>query len=128
MDGVSRRGLFGLFGGLSGVALGSSKPSFAKAAVTAEPHKRLGVLRRTPMDNDAEVFETFGKFEWFNLDDRYGFLKEVGSDRRILVHVTCLKAADIKKIPADAVIRCDVLRRSKGWQAFRIIDVIESAA
>lgn len=80
------------------------------------------------MDNDAEVFETFGKFEWFNLDDRYGFLKEVGSDRRILVHVTCLKAADIKKIPADAVIRCDVLRRSKGWQAFRIIDVIESAA
>lgn len=124
MGGVSRRALFGLLGGLGGVALGSSKPSFAAAAV--EPENCLDVLRRTPMDDDAVVFETFGRFEWFNLDERYGFVKEVGSDRRILMHVTCLKAAGINTIPADAVVRCEVLRRPKGWQAFRIIDVIQS--
>jgi cold shock CspA family protein len=128
MDGVSRRGLFGLIGGLGGAALGSSTPSFAQTAVPTAPQKRLDLLRRTPVDDDAEVFETFGRFEWFNLEDRYGFVREVGSDRRILLHVACLKAAGIWKIPADAVIRCEVLRRPKGWQAFRIIDVIESAA
>jgi len=128
MDGVSRRRLFSLIGGLGTVALGTNTPSFAKTTAPAEPQKPLEVLRRTPMDDDAEVFETFAQFEWFNLEDRYGFVREVGSDRRILLHVACLKAAGIKRIPADAVFRCEVLRRPKGWQAFRIIDVIESAA
>lgn len=128
MASVSRRGLFGLVGGLGGVALHSSKPSFAKAAARATPQNCFELLRRTPMDDAAEVFETTGRFEWFNLEARYGFLREVGSDRRILVHAACLNAAGLKKIPADAVFRCEVLRRPKGWQAFRIINVIESAS
>lgn len=124
MHGVSRRGLFSLIGGLGGLAVGSSKPSLAETA-TPKPRE---VLRRTPMGDEAEVFETFARFDWFNLHDRYGFLAEVGSERRILVDVSCLNAAGIKKIPADAVFRCQVLRRPRGWQAFRILDVIGSAA
>lgn len=124
MHGVSRRGLFSLVGGLGGLILSNSKPSLAG---TLTPNAREE-LRRTPMDDDAEVFETFGKFDWFNLDGRYGFLAEIGSERRILVHVSCLNVAGIKKIPTDAVFHCQVLRRTEGWQAFRILDVIRSAA
>ncbi|MBX9861148.1 MAG: hypothetical protein K2Y42_00220 [Hyphomicrobium sp.] len=135
MENVSRRGLFSLMCGLGGAAIASSQQSRAgttaamqaDSASPASPAPRE-VLRRTPMDDDAEVFETLGRFEWLDLDGRHGFLREVGSDRRILVHGSTLHASGIKKVTTAAVYRCQVLRRPKGWQAFRILDVIRSAA
>lgn len=135
MDNVSRRGLFGLMCGLGGAAIAGSKAPFIGTAAATEKDSALAaspavteVLRRTPMDDDAEVFETLGRFEWLHIDGRYGFLREVGSDRRILVHVTCLNASGIKKVSTDAVYRCQVLRRPKGWQAFRIMHVVNNIA
>lgn len=135
MDNVSRRGLLGLICGVGGAAVVSIKPSAVKAepvvqkAITPTAStKSLEELRRTPMDDDAEVFETFGRFERFNLEDRYGFLREVGSDRRILIHVSCLSACGIKMVSTDTIYRFEVLRRPKGWQAFRIFNDIKSRA
>lgn len=136
MVNVSRRGLFGLMCGLGGAAIASSKPSLAgttaarqaDSASPASPTPRREVLRRTPMDDDAEVFETLGRFEWLDLNGRYGFLREVGSDKQILVHGSTLHASGIKKVTTAAVYRCQVLKRPKGWQAFRIMKVIENAA
>lgn len=135
MVNVSRRGLFGLMCGLGGAAIASSTPSLtgttaarqADSASPASPAPRE-VLRRTPMDDDAEVFETLGRFEWLDLDGRHGFLREVGSDKQILVHGSTLHASGIKKVTTAAVYRCQVLKRPKGWQAFRIMKVIENAA
>lgn len=123
MEKMSRRGLFGLMCGLGGAAIASSKQSLAEPAAAAQPDRASPlneVLRRSPLDDDAEVFETLGRFEWLDLNGRYGFLREVGSDKRILVHVATLNASGIEKVTTDVVYHCQVLKRPKGWQAFRI--------
>jgi len=137
MDNVSRRGLFGLIFGWGGVALADGKaslfePALASTTNTVSAHTRFDGPPRTSACEVGDVCEVSGRFESFNLEDRYGypygFLREQGGDRRILVHDTCLRTAGITKVSTDAIYRCAVLRRPKGWQAYRILDTIESAA
>lgn len=75
---------------------------------------------KLPGIEDIEVFETFGRFEWFDLDNRNGFLREEGSNRQVLVNTACLREARIEKVSMDDFYRCQVLRRPQGLQAFRI--------
>jgi len=124
MYGVSRRRLFSLIGGLGGLAVSGSNQSLAQTALPKPREER----RRIPTDNDADVFEAVGRFEWFNLEDSFAVLREVDSERRIMVHVSCLRAAGIKKISIDTVYRCDVLQRPKVLQAFRISNVLGAPA
>lgn len=130
MDKISRRGLLGLIGGFGG-ALIASTPSPLVDTATAAPRV---IPPTAPPSSDAareclsgevgDLCEAIGRFEWFSLEGQYGFLREENGDRRILAHVTCFRAAGIKKISTNAMYRCAVLRRTKGWQAYRILEVL----
>lgn len=122
MDKISRRGLLGLIGGLGGTVIASTPPPLVDTATAAPPSSKAA---RECLSSEVGPCDATGRFEWFSLEGQYGFLREENGDRRILVHVTCFRAAGIKTISTSAMYRCAVLRRTKGWQAYRILEVIK---
>ena len=81
------------------------------------------------MDDAAiEVFEVAGMIKWFDASKGYGFIVPDNGLPDILLHVTCLRAGGFQTAYEGARVHCEVLRRSKGMQAFRILSMDESTA
>lgn len=77
---------------------------------------------------EIEIFEIAGSIKWFDVSRGYGFIAPDNGLADVLLHVTCLRAAGYQKAPEGARVHCQVLKRPKGLQAFRILSMDESAA
>lgn len=75
-----------------------------------------------------EVFETAGFIKWFDASKGYGFIVPDNANGDVLLHVTCLRAGGYQTAYEGARIHCQVMRRPKGMQAFRILSMDESTA
>jgi CspA family cold shock protein len=84
-----------------------------------DPLPDLGVL---------DVFEMAGTIKWFDAAKGYGFIAPDNGLPEVLLHVTCLRAGGYQTALAGARVVCEVLRRPKGMQAFRILHMDESTA
>ena len=81
------------------------------------------------MDDAAlEVFEIAGMIKWFDASKGYGFIVPDNGLPDILLHVTCLRAGGFQTAYEGARVHCEVLRRPKGIQAFRVLSMDESTA
>ncbi len=78
----------------------------------------------TPVD----VFEILGSIKWFDASKGYGFIVPENGLPDVLLHVTCLRAGGFQTAYEGARVQCLVLRRPKGLQAFRIVNMDESTA
>lgn len=78
----------------------------------------------TPVD----VFEVVGAIKWFDASKGYGFICPDGGGEDILLHVTCLRAGGHQTAYEGARVHCQVLKRPRGLQAFRILEMDESTA
>lgn len=76
----------------------------------------------------VDVFEVLGSIKWFDASKGYGFIVAEGGGEDILLHVTCLRAGGFQTAYEGARVVCQVLRRPKGLQAFRILEMDESTA
>ncbi len=76
----------------------------------------------------VDVFEVVGSIKWFDASKGYGFIVADGGGEDILLHVTCLRAGGFQTAYEGARVICQVLRRPKGLQAFRIVEMDESTA
>jgi cold shock protein len=84
-----------------------------------------------PGDAEArglDVFETAGTIKWFDASKGYGFIVPDNGLADVLLHVTCLRAGGYQVAYEGARVHCEVLRRPKGLQAFRILSMDESTA
>lgn len=79
-------------------------------------------------DAGLDVFEIAGSIKWFDPTKGYGFIVPDNGLTDILLHVTCLRAGGFQTAYEGARIHCQVLRRPRGLQAFRIISMDESKA
>ena len=79
-------------------------------------------------DAAAQVIEVSGVIKWFDVAKGYGFLVPDNGMADVLLHVTCLRRDGYQTAYEGARIVCEVLPRSKGLQAFRIISMDESTA
>ncbi len=79
-------------------------------------------------DAGLEVFEIAGVIKWFDASKGYGFLVPDNGLPDVLLHVTCLRAGGYQTAYEGARVHCQVLKRPKGMQAFRIISMDESTA
>lgn len=79
-------------------------------------------------DAGAEVFEVSGSIKWFDAAKGYGFIVPDEDLPDILLHVTCLRRDGHQTAHEGARLVCEVLRRPKGLQAFRILEMDESTA
>jgi CspA family cold shock protein len=79
-------------------------------------------------DETASIIELTGTIKWFDVSKGYGFIVPDNGLPDILLHVTCLRRDGFQTAYEGARIVCEVLQRSKGLQAFRIISMDESTA
>ncbi|NOU05875.1 MAG: cold shock domain-containing protein [Hyphomicrobiaceae bacterium] len=76
----------------------------------------------------VDVFEIAGTIKWFDASKGYGFIVPDNGLADVLLHVTCLRAGGFQVAYEGARLHCEVLRRPRGLQAFRIISMDESTA
>ena len=92
------------------------------------PHLEEGLTQR---DDEAtvDVFEVSGSIKWFDASKGYGFIvPDEDNLTDILLHVTCLRRDGYQTAYEGARVVCEVLRRPKGLQAFRIRSMDDSTA
>jgi cold shock protein len=79
-------------------------------------------------DEVASVIELSGVIKWFDVSKGYGFIVPDNGLPDILLHVTCLRRDGHQVAYEGARVVVEVLQRSRGLQAFRIISMDESTA
>ena len=73
-----------------------------------------------------------GRVKWFDAGKGYGFIIPDDPNQTdlkdVLLHVTSLRSSGREHCAEGAIIVCDAVRRSKGWQVASVHDIDESAA
>ncbi len=81
-----------------------------------------------PDDQAEDTFTIEGVVKWFDPTKGYGFLIASNGGGDVLIHSSCLRDAGRSTAREGATIVCQVVRRPKGLQALRIIDIDDSTA
>lgn len=98
----------------------SDEEHASDVSTSAEPPSALHV---------EEPAETIGGIvKWFDATRGFGFL--IGDDNRgdVLIHFSILRDLGRRTLPEGARVKCEVVRRDRGLQARKIIDVDLSSA
>ena len=74
------------------------------------------------------MFEIAGTIKWFDVSKGYGFIVPDNGLADVLLHVTCLRAGGYQTAYEGARVHCQVLKRPRGLQAFRVLSMDESTA
>ena len=76
----------------------------------------------------AGVFEVAGSIKWFDVSKGFGFIVPDEDMPDILLHVTCLRRDGFQTALEGARIVCEVVKRDRGFQAFRVLSIDDSTA
>ncbi len=76
----------------------------------------------------VDVFVVAGSIKWFDASKGYGFIVPDNGLPDVLLHVTVLRRDGYQTAHEGARVVCEVVERSKGLQAFRIVEMDESTA
>jgi len=92
----------------------------------ASPELPLGVDagEEAPVD----LIEIAGVIKWFDASKGYGFIVPDSGLPDVLLHVTCLRRGGFQTAYEGARVVVEVLNRTKGLQAFRVVSMDESTA
>lgn len=74
------------------------------------------------------LIEISGYIKWFDVSKGFGFIVPDDGSRDVLLHVTCLRRDGYQTAYEGARVVCEVVERTRGYQAFRIIRMDESSA
>jgi CspA family cold shock protein len=75
-----------------------------------------------------QTFEVEGVVKWFDPVKGYGFIVAADGSGDVLLHLSCLRQAGHDLVYEGTMVRCEAVRRAKGMQALRLIDLDDSAA
>jgi CspA family cold shock protein len=82
----------------------------------------------SPGEPAEETFTTEGVVKWFDPTKGYGFLIASDGGGDILIHSSCLREAGRSTAREGATVVCEVVRRAKGLQAMKIIEIDDSTS
>jgi cold shock protein len=74
------------------------------------------------------VATVHGIVKWFDASKGYGFITPEDGTGDILLHQTCVREAGHKTVHEGAKVVCEAVRRPKGMQALRILELDNSSA
>ena len=86
---------------------------------------RPGTVREIVDDTATNLIELSGVIKWFDVAKGFGFIIPDNGMPDVLLHVTCLRRDGYQTAYEGARVICEVLQRSKGLQAFRIVSMDE---
>jgi len=73
------------------------------------------------------TIEIVGKVKWFDPGKGYGFIVPDDPDKTglkdVLLHISSLRDTGRDSAPEGASIRCECVRRPKGWQVLEVLDL-----
>jgi len=64
-----------------------------------------------------------GTVKWFNAVKGFGFISPNDGSGDVFLHLSCLRQAGYDNVQEGAAIVCEVVRRPKGMQAVRVIEL-----
>jgi len=76
----------------------------------------------------AEVVEIAGFIKWFDVSKGFGFIVPDEEISDVLIHVTTLRRDGFQTALEGARIVCEVVKRERGYQAFRVLSMDDSTA
>jgi CspA family cold shock protein len=78
--------------------------------------------------SQQQAFEVKGSVKWFDAVKGYGFIIPSDGTGDILLHLSCLRQLGRDTAQEGATVICEAVRRQKGLQCLRIIDIDDSTA
>jgi len=103
----------------------------AKSGTRGLPGQDLPGQYETDLVSEAEaagLFEIAGAIKWFDVSKGFGFIVPDGDLPDVLLHVTCLRRDGFQTVLEGSRIVCEVVKRERGLQAFRILSIDDSTA
>ena len=82
----------------------------------------------TAQDEALDLVEVSGRIKWFDVSKGFGFIVPDDGAPDILLHVTCLRRDGFQAASEGARIVVEAVERPRGWQAFRVVSLDQSAA
>ncbi|MEO0879829.1 MAG: cold-shock protein [Pseudomonadota bacterium] len=79
-------------------------------------------------DSSEDSFTVKGIVKWFDPGKGYGFIMNDTGAGDILIHSSCLRDAGRSTAREGATVECEVVKRAKGLQALKVIDIDDSTA
>ena len=79
-------------------------------------------------DEALDLIEVSGRIKWFDVSKGFGFIVPDDGAPDILLHVTCLRRDGFQAASEGARIVVEAVERPRGWQAFRVLSLDQSAA
>lgn len=77
----------------------------------------------TGANESVDITEMSGVVKWFDGAKGFGFIIPDDGGEDILLHVTVLRRDGYQAAPEGARVVCEVQRRERGYQAFRILSM-----
>jgi len=79
-------------------------------------------------ESSLDLVEVAGTIKWFDVAKGYGFVIPDDGSADILLHVTILRRSGLQTAFEGARVVCEVQKRVKGMQVFRVIAMDETTA
>lgn len=90
---------------------------------SSHTHSRLD---EAALGGDADLIEISGTIKWFDVAKGFGFIVPDNGMDDVLLHVTCLRRDGYNTVMEGTRIVCEVQKRDRGYQAFRILSMDQS--
>ncbi len=79
-------------------------------------------------DVTERTVEITGTIKWFDAVKGYGFIVPSDGSGDILLHLSCLKQSGYETAQEGARVVCEAVKRPKGMQALRVVEMDETTA
>lgn len=73
-----------------------------------------------------DLMEISGVIKWFDVAKGFGFIVPDNGMDDVLLHVTCLRRDGYQTVMEGARVVCEIQKRQRGYQAFRILSMDQS--
>lgn len=80
------------------------------------------------LEQPLDLIQISGVIKWFDVAKGYGFIVPDNGMADVLLHVTCLRRDGFQIAQEGARIVCEVVRRARGYQTFRVLSLDTSTA
>lgn len=76
----------------------------------------------------VDLIEITGVIKWFDVAKGFGFIVPDNGMEDVLLHVSCLRRDGYQTVLEGTRIVCEIQKRDRGYQAFRILSMDTSTA
>jgi cold shock protein len=78
------------------------------------------------LGDPVDLIEISGVIKWFDVAKGFGFIVPDNGMEDVLLHVTCLRRDGYQTVMEGARVVCEIQKRQRGYQAFRILSMDQS--